>query len=388
VNVFFVVPEWAAQARTGGHYVEHDLVRAVAQSASVHLAVVGDPPLPRPSVALAGFDCFRRRPPGFWDRVLGPLPTLSLWSRGAGLPQKAATVARAVAPCTLLVSRSYAVADLPVNAFARFVVATQNVESQRLSAFAISARGSSGQLWKRLQAARMARLEKRIFASADAVLALSRRDQERLAHLVRPGIPVLFFPPLPDPDLLATPMAPRPDDVLLFVGSLDYPPNTVAAERLLVEIFPRVRAERASARLVIAGSTPSDALRARVAQTPGATLIPDFDALAPLHAAATVFVSPLDAQEGISVKTLAAFAAGTPVVAPRAVLESLGVAHDHVALEGDTSEQIAVELLRLLSSEPLRRDLSGRARETIRERFSPESRRQALTTALGTDDAA
>jgi len=98
---------------------------------------------------------------------------------------------------------------------------------------------------------------------------------------------------------------------VLFVGSMSYLPNRMAARWLAREVWPRVLALHPTAELVVAGSGQGDW---KVAAA-GARLEMDRPELAPLYQVASVCAVPGRTRGGTRFKLLEAVAAGVPVVA-------------------------------------------------------------------------
>jgi glycosyltransferase involved in cell wall biosynthesis len=110
---------------------------------------------------------------------------------------------------------------------------------------------------------------------------------------------------------------------ILFLGSLDWRPNQDAIGLLLDRIFPTVRAEEPSARLVIVGRRPPEALSRRVRAADGVELHADVADVRPFLHGCGVMAVPLRVGGGSRLKILEALAAGLPVVSTRVGAEGL-----------------------------------------------------------------
>ena len=380
MSVVAIVPDWPARPRTGGEYVERVILSELASLTDVHLVAVQDPGADAPNLpALASVTVCPRVRVRRGSRLLSPLPTVALWSRGQDARARLAKIVATVTPTHVLVSRTYTAVNLPAALECPILLLTQNVEHRRLRDLPTGP-NPLRMVWQRLQAKRMQHLERAILARAAATLVLSRRD----ADLVRAmGIEreVIEVPPLPDPDLFLVTGC-RPANQILFLGSLGYPPNYRAAMELIAVVLPRVRSSVSSARLIIAGSSPPPDLVRLVRERADVTLLGDFADAREIFSQASVFVAPLPVQEGLSVKTLNAFAAATPVVATEAVIASLGATAGQHALAATTPAETADAIVALLCDDSRREALGNAARQFVRERFSPEASRQALQYAL------
>jgi glycosyltransferase involved in cell wall biosynthesis len=170
-----------------------------------------------------------------------------------------------------------------------------------------------GHQWRKYE-----RFERRAFHQVDRVIAVSAadanvvRDEFGAGHVdvVENGVDTRYFQ--------AGPSA-RAAGELLFLGSLDWRPNLDAVDQLL----HAVRADGPSARLLLVGRNPPEALRQRVAATPGVELHADVPDVRPFLGRAAMMVVPLRIGGGSRLKVLEAFAAETPVVSTRVGAEGL-----------------------------------------------------------------
>jgi glycosyltransferase involved in cell wall biosynthesis len=155
---------------------------------------------------------------------------------------------------------------------------------------------------------------------------------------------------------------------LLFIGSLNYPPNDDGACWLVEEIWPKIRRAAPYAHLTIAGVAPSRRLRRLAA---GADVeLPGFLAdLQPLLQAADVVLAPLRAGSGMRLKVLEAMAAGKALVTTTLGCEGILLAPGREALVADSAQDFAASVVRILENEQLRNALGGAARSLVRTRF-------------------
>jgi glycosyltransferase involved in cell wall biosynthesis len=241
-----------------------------------------------------------------------------------------------------------------------------------------------GAAWRRAivaaEASRVRAYEGSILPRFDVVFAVSQRDREALLGLGAPP-PVPLLPNVPAPSLLdRPPLDPRPEPVLLHLGTLSWPPNLVGVLRFLHEGFPALRRRVPAARLVVAGSGAPAALRAAVARTPGAELRDTVEDDEALYRIARCFVDVSLGGAGTRVKILNALARGVPVVATRDAAEGLEL--DGAALVGDDARSVADLVEPLLDDDEAWRRLREAGRATIRARYVPEVAFVALDEAL------
>jgi polysaccharide biosynthesis protein PslH len=195
------------------------------------------------------------------------------------------------------------------------------------------------QQWRKFE-----RFERRAFAAATRLVAVSRDDATlirdrfggRNVDIVDNGIDRSYFEAVrPDPD----PMA------ILFLGSLDWRPNLDAIELLVDEIFPRVRAAVPAARLLVVGRKPSPALARKLRTTPGVELHGDVPDVRPFLARSGVMAVPLRIGGGSRLKILEAMAAGLPVISTRLGAEGLELVPGEHYIASDEPAEMADELI-------------------------------------------
>src|ERR1044072_7405160 len=127
---------------------------------------------------------------------------------------------------------------------------------------------------------------------------------------------------------------------MLFMGSLDWRPNQDAANLLLSEVLPAVRAPEPRATAVLVGRRPPEWLRQKVAATPGAELHADVPDVRPFLARCGFLVVPLRIGGGSRLKILEALGAGTPVVSTKVGAEGLELPPARDLLVANTSEEL------------------------------------------------
>lgn len=184
----------------------------------------------------------------------------------------------------------------------------------------------------RLQAGRVAKLERRLGDAAAGISCVSARDARALRALGVRHEP-LVVPNGVDLDRHARRRAPAAGEVVFFVGDLSWPPNADGVRWFLREVWPRVRSLRPSARAEILGrSVPADL--ARLAGEDVALLGEGGDAR-DSWARASVAVVPLRAGGGTRLKILEAAATGVPVVSTSIGAEGLEFSPEEIRLRDE-----------------------------------------------------
>lgn len=153
---------------------------------------------------------------------------------------------------------------------------------------------------------------------------------------------------------------------LIFVGTLDYPPNEEGALWLAEHVVPRLRSRLGRGWGVdIAGRNPSARLAARLARCPEVMLRADVPELGPLYADATIALVPLRAGGGTKLKTLEAVQHGCALVSTQEGVRGLGLRDDEHCLLAESPTAFADAIVRLASDMGLANRLAAAARDHL-----------------------
>jgi polysaccharide biosynthesis protein PslH len=225
-------------------------------------------------------------------------------------------------------------------------------------------------------------VEARAFATADQVWVCSAHDAEvagarygRNARLeVVPNAIQLdrYGPPTPSGDHFT----------VAFTASFSYPPNEVAAQRLMTGIFPPLADRVSRARLALIGRDPTALMQSAPTQDPRIEVTGAVDDVAPYLQRASVMAVPLTEGHGTRFKVLEGFASELPVVSTAKGVEGLDVkAGEHyLAAECDAD---FVDALELVARDPdLRTRLARRGLEAVRAGYSLAVVHERVTAAL------
>jgi glycosyltransferase involved in cell wall biosynthesis len=217
------------------------------------------------------------------------------------------------------------VVNVPADVAVPIVVTAHNVEADVWERSAGNERGRARRAYLALQARKVRRLEDACLRRADAVIAVSAHDAERIRErsgnprvsVVENGVDTARF--APDPGARVDPAS------TLFVGSLDWRPNQDAVAWFLSDVWARVRARRPDARFSVVGRAPPPWLVERLGAAEGATLHASVPDVRPHVASAAVCVVPLRAGGGSRLKICEALAMGRPVVSTTVGAEGLSL---------------------------------------------------------------
>jgi len=250
------------------------------------------------------------------------------------------------------------------------VLFTHNVESEIWRRHAETAASPLLRMLYRTQHRRMLRLESRVLARFDAVLAVSTTDRQTFAHLYPNATrgPVHVVPTGVDVDFFPASESRAESRELVFTGSMDWLPNEDAMAFFCREILPIVRAEEPDVRLSIVGRAPTPAVR-QLASDAGVVVTGRVDDVRPYMRDAAVYVVPLRVGGGTRLKIFEAMAMGKAVVSTGVGAEGLPVTSGEHLMLADEPRAFARSVVRLLRDVPRRRQLEHAARALVVERY-------------------
>lgn len=215
---------------------------------------------------------------------------------------------------------------------------------------------------------RRVRFTKAAGGAYDRVVVMTEPDRGALLRLA-PRAPVRVVSTGVDLETFRRQAPPKPGARLVFLGHYPHYPNEDAALYMLREILPRVRRLAPQVEFVAVGSDPTEIVRREAALVPGATVTGTVPDVRPYLSDAAVFVAPVRLGHGIKGKILEAFAMGVPVVAsPRAASGLDAVAGRDLLVAGSAAD-FAAAVVRLLESEPLRRELGENGRRAAERSY-------------------
>jgi len=223
------------------------------------------------------------------------------------------------------------------------------------------------QQWRKFE-----RFERRAFAVATRVVAVSEVDASlirqrfggRNVDVVDNGIDRRYFEAV----------QPHPDaGTILFLGSLDWRPNLDAVELLLDRIFPAVRAAEPAVRLHLVGRRPPPSLVRRIAAVPGVELHADVPDVRPYLARSGIMVVPLRIGGGSRLKILEAMAAGLPVISTLVGAEGLELVPGVNYIAADEPEAMTAAIVGCIRDPQPARAMAECSRPFVLNRYDWDS---------------
>jgi polysaccharide biosynthesis protein PslH len=219
----------------------------------------------------------------------------------------------------------------------------------------------------RAEAARFRRFDAAHLDAYDLLIAMSELDREGAAAVTRTrcvaipnGVDLRDWPAAPQPPPGAAPL-------VLFTGTLSYPPNAEGLEWLLRDVWPRVRERAGDARLrVIGRDPPAAAQRLAGPEVELTGWVPD---MRPHFAEADVIVVPILSGGGTRLKVLDGLASARALVSTRPGAEGIDVVDGEHVLLADAPEDFAARTAELLADPARRAALATAGRRLAEQRY-------------------
>jgi glycosyltransferase involved in cell wall biosynthesis len=225
--------------------------------------------------------------------------------------------------------------------------------------------------WRKIR-----REERRAWRRFDGCVLTSARDEALLLSEV-PGVRTAVVPNGVDVDsFVPTQEVVEEPDTIVFLGAINYFPNTDGLLFFLREAWPTLKRLRPRVRLRIVGPKPPNVIANW--PDPRVRVIGYVDDVRPEMARASAIIVPLRIGGGTRLKVLEAMALGKAVVSTTLGAEGLDVTHEHDILLADDGPGLAAQLARVLSDETLSRRLGEDARKLAVDRYSWRSAAERL----------
>lgn len=254
------------------------------------------------------------------------------------------------------------VANVPVRRSVPVAIAAHNIEADIWQRYYDTTRSGARRAYIGLQRAKVARYERRAFAEADLVTAVSEHDAARISAyaaadrvvVVPNGVDETYFQPRPGESV---------PDRLVFVGALDWRPNQAGVLWFLEYVWPLLLAKRPQATLQVVGRHPPPAWQAQVERTPRVALHANVPDVRPYMAAGSAFIVPLLVGGGSRLKICEALAMQRPVVSTTIGAEGLSLGDGLSCADG--AEDFAAAVLHVLDNPASTAAMAARGRERV-----------------------
>ena len=220
----------------------------------------------------------------------------------------------------------------------------------------------------KLEAKRLTQYEHLIFEYFDHHSIISQQDKDLIVNPNRSKIKVI--PNGVDLDFFSPRISENTYSVV-FTGNMSYAPNVDGALFLANDIMPLVRKKLPTATLMLAGANPSGKVKALASEY--TTVSGWMDDIRDAYAQATVFVAPMRIGTGLQNKLLESISMGIPSITSPLANNALNAAPNEEVLLGETAQEFADHIVRLIENEELRESMSEKGRAFVQENYSWEA---------------
>lgn len=246
-----------------------------------------------------------------------------------------------------------------------------NIESHLLLRRARSSGSLARRAYDWQEATRLRRFERRSAGEFALHVTCSDLDRQRLleiapgtdCHVVPNGVDIEYFS--------ARPRA-TPDPSFVFVGTLGWGPNRLAAETIARELWPALAREWPEARMSLVGSHPPEACRDLAARDRRVVATGFVDDVRPYIADASFFICPIREGGGTKLKILNAMSMGAVVIADPIACEGIHAVPERELVFASSTEDYVAAVRRLLAHPPSFAQIAAGARRRIEAEYSYE----------------
>ena len=227
------------------------------------------------------------------------------------------------------------------------------------------------------------RHERRSVRNARVTFVCSEADRERLSFGQRNSpviVPNIYRPP--KSGAINTDTGFWNQARLLFVGTLDYPPNIDGLRWFLQEVFPVFRQRHPEARLSVVGRNPTAAIRSLCEASSAVDLWADVPDILSHYESCRAVVVPLLSGGGTRIKILEAASAKRPVLSTRVGGEGLDFVDRRDLMNFENAPQF-LAAYEELSDPTVYNEMVENAHEVVSVKYSQNAFEAAMTKVTG-----
>jgi polysaccharide biosynthesis protein PslH len=216
----------------------------------------------------------------------------------------------------------------------------------------------------------------------DSFVFISQDDAEHFKKIVKAknvfiisnGVDLNYFNPS-DEKL-------KKDNIILFTGVMDYPPNDDAACFFIKSVLPLIREKHRDIKFLVVGKNPSQKLRKLALKYNKIEVTGFVEDMRPYFNKATVYVSPLRWGAGVKNKILEAWAMKVPVVATTLSCSGIEANDGENIYIADQPKYFAKMVCEILDNQGLRDDFAAAARSLIEKKYSWQGQAVNINSCL------
>jgi len=220
------------------------------------------------------------------------------------------------------------------------------------------------------EAKRMAEYEKNTCNKFDLVFVVSESDKVILRdefkvttpiEVIDTGVDTEYFAPQPEVEVVP--------GKLVFTGSMDWMPNIDGIRWFVSEVYPLIRNVNPSVTLDIVGRRPTAEVTALAEHDSSITVTGGVPDVRPYLAQGDVFIVPLRIGGGTRIKIFEALAMRKPTVSTTIGAEGLPLESGRDILLGDTPEEFAGQVNKLLEDSDIKNRVSKSGHTLVVENY-------------------
>jgi glycosyltransferase involved in cell wall biosynthesis len=216
-----------------------------------------------------------------------------------------------------------------------------------------------------LQTKRLKQFEKSVITQADAIVAISESDKNKL-DLIAPSIPKMALPVGMDITGQMPKVCPEPLSVV-HLGGMDWLPNQQGVQWFLDHCWGNILQHFPKATFYLAGRNIPD--RFRRMHIPNFVVDGEVEDARQYLLSKSVVIVPLLSGSGIRVKIIENMALGKCIVSTSTGAEGIGAEHGRHILIADSPADFTRAVCELLRNESLRQQIGENAFNFARQRF-------------------
>ncbi|MCK4463106.1 MAG: glycosyltransferase [Candidatus Omnitrophica bacterium] len=248
-----------------------------------------------------------------------------------------------------------------------------NVESILLNRCADMTNNRFKQLLFKSQARKMVDLEVKLVNRVTKCLVVSDNDKNNLSSLLGQSNDIEVIPNGVDTEYFrssghhATSLP--EENAIVFTGSMDWLPNTDAAEYFCKDILPLIRKIKKEVKFYIVGKNPSKKVIELGKQNKGIIVTGEVEDVRPYIENAEVFVVPMRIGGGTRLKILEAMSMQKAVVSTSLGAEGIDYTEDSNILLADSPQIFANKVISLLEDSGRAVEIGLNGRRLVRDKY-------------------
>lgn len=215
------------------------------------------------------------------------------------------------------------------------------------------------------------KFEQGIISSSDMLLPLSQRNFDEF-HKIAPSKPSLLVADGSDiQHYVDFPIHPDPKTIL-FYGAMGSAQNRGAFWRFYNEIYPAVKAQNPSLKILVVGANPPNDIKEL--ENTGDVIVTGFVKDVREYLGQAWFkILPLELGSGFRGRIIEIMAMGIPVIGTHNALDSVGLTHEKNGFVTDSNETMISCCLKLLNDHEYRNLISKNGVEFVQTNYSLEA---------------